>query len=105
MRFMVVAAIAIAFSARPEWAFAQPSSPTAGPTTSGPVLEPTSAALTLITIAVAAIFLAWVVPLWLDARRAYAAQREVWISILRKLEEDAAKGKGGLTSDELAAFL
>jgi hypothetical protein len=61
--------------------------------------------LILVTIAVVAIFLAWVIPLWVDARRAYAAQKEVWNSILGKLEKDAAKGEGGLTMEELSAFL
>jgi hypothetical protein len=69
------------------------------------VLEPSRVALTLVTVAVIAIFLAWVVPLWVDARRAYAAQKEVWISILNRLERDAAKGEGGLTMEELSAFL
>ena len=104
MRFMVIAATTTAIAACPKWALAQTSSPSAGSATSGPVLEPSRAGLTLVTVAVVAIFLAWLVPLWVDARRAYKAQGVAWKAI-GKLEEDAAKGKEGLEPDEVAALV
>ena len=105
MRCAVVAGWVVGLALVPGSALAQSSSASAPDAQVGPVLEPTRVALTLVTIAVLAIFLVWVVPLWVDSRRAYAAQRELWRAFLSKLEEDAVRTDGGLTTDKLNAFL
>jgi hypothetical protein len=80
------------------------SSSTESPSPSpAPVLPISGGAVFLIVIAAAAIFLAWGLPLAVDAHRAYVAQRDVLGKMLERLERAAAKD--GLTLDELKAFL
>jgi hypothetical protein len=105
MRCAVVASWVVGFVLVPGLALAQSSSGSSLEAQAEPVLEPTRVALTLVTLAVLAIFLVWVVPLWVDSRRAYTAQREALKAILGKLEDDAVKADGGLTTDKLNVFL
>jgi nitrogen fixation-related uncharacterized protein len=80
------------------------SSPSPAPPPT-PVLPTSTTAVVLVAVAIVAIFLAWTVPLWTDAQRAYAAHRRHVEKILARLADEAAKDKEGLTVEDIQTLL
>jgi hypothetical protein len=75
-------------------------------TTPQPILEVEGqGAVVLVTLVGAAIALIWLLPISIDASRAYKAQRKSWELLVRDLAAYAARGRDGLTVEELKQLL